>query len=47
MMLTLIVLMQIEDADLNVLSTEGKSTFEVAELGQKMLDAWKFALSVS
>ena len=46
MMLTLIVLMCIDDADLMVLSTERKSTFEVVELGQNMLDDWKFVLSV-
>ena len=46
-MFTLIVFMCVDDTGLNVLNTEGKSTSEVIEAGQRMLDAWQFTLSVS
>ena len=39
MMFTLIGLMCVDDTDLNVLKIEGKSTLEVIEVGQRMLDA--------
>ena len=39
MMFTLIALMYVDDTDLNVLNTEGKSTSKVIEAGQRMIDA--------
>ena len=47
LMFTLISLICVDDTNLNALNLEGKSTLEVIELDQKILDAWKFALSIS
>ena len=47
LMLTLIALMHVDETDLNILCVEGESASEVIDLCQRMLDAWKFDLSVS
>ena len=39
LMFTLIELTCVDVTDLNVLNVEGKSTLEVIDLGQKMIDA--------
>ena len=43
----LIELMHVDDTNLDVLNIEGKFTLELIELGQRMLDSWQFALSIS
>ena len=47
MMFTLIAIIHVDYADLNVLIIEEKSVLEVIEIGQRLIDVWKFALSVS
>ena len=46
-MFTLIALMHVGYADLNVLNLERKSKIEVIQLGQRIVDDWQFDLSVS
>ena len=47
MMFTLIVLRYVDVTGLNVLNLDGKSTIKVIEIVQRIVDDWKFALSVS
>ena len=47
LMFVLITLAYVDDTDLNVLNIQDKYNLEVLEMGQKILDALQFALSVS